>query len=78
MQSLNGGSVSRAFKRLPQPLDFETGAKQREQVSDQYDATAGHQQDVGVAAKLRQMPEDTTENNALPKIKLRRPRNKSA
>jgi hypothetical protein len=47
-----------ALERPPQPLHFKAGAKQREQACDQYDAAAGRLQDVGVPAKLRQMPED--------------------
>jgi hypothetical protein len=51
-------SVSMGLKSLPQPLHFKAGAKQREQTSEQYHAALDGQENVDVAIKLGEVPED--------------------
>lgn len=46
------------LKSLAQPLHFKAGAKQREQTSDQKHATLDGQENVDVAIKLGEVPED--------------------
>jgi hypothetical protein len=51
-------SFAVAFKRLSQPFDFKTGAKQREQTSHKDHAAPGRQEHVGVSVHLWKMPEN--------------------
>src|SRR4051812_35884988 len=57
---------------MPQPLQFEAGAEQREQAPDKDDAALDGQQDVGLRSEIGQMPEHrdgkqrTAENEAEP------------
>ena len=46
-----------ALKRLPEPLDLEAGAEQREQTSEQDHPAFGRQHNVDARIKFRQVPE---------------------
>ena len=70
-------STSVAVKSLAQPLQLEADTEQREQARHKEDAAPGRERDVRLRPSSGRCLKTATENKALPKMKLRRPRNKS-
>jgi len=66
-----GPSISIAVKRSTQSLHFKTGAKQREQASDQYRSTLGRQPRIGFLSQPRKMPENDDNEKSAAKNKNR-------
>src|ERR1700712_3570357 len=46
------------LKRMAQPLQFETGAKQREQARREDDPALDNQKNIGLRSEIGEMPED--------------------
>ena len=70
-------SVARKLKCLPQPLHFEAGAKQRKQASGQNHAALDDQENVDVAIKFGQVPEDGDAEQRAAEDETELPRNKN-
>jgi hypothetical protein len=65
--------TSMALKRVAESFHLETGAKQRKQAPHQYDSALDRQQDVGLPAQFRKMPEDDDREQRAAKDKAEAP-----